>query len=166
MAGRIWGAERQWRHHLKPLLSAFSLEEPGCRTPMNERQKPTTHRKTASRHESSKRLVLFWLGLFMLTSDCVEESRSSASSSGGARLHENCSMDSDCQPGQSCLAWSYPAASCLGIRGHVQGQTCEIPCLSDSDCPPSLKCVLTQHGPGQACRDVGPPPRGADASSR
>lgn len=63
-----------------------------------------------------------------------------------ASLHGDCSGNTQCPAGQSCLTY-YGFAGASGPEFH----TCEIPCRSDSECPTGTQCVTIADGPGQVC---------------
>jgi hypothetical protein len=56
-------------------------------------------------------------------------------------LHGDCTPESECAVGQTCLEYT-------GIAGQPLS-SCEIPCDYPSDCPEPLQCAAIADGPGQ-----------------
>lgn len=63
-----------------------------------------------------------------------------------ASLHGDCSGNTQCPAGQTCLSY-------FGIAGAngPEFNSCEIPCATGADCPAGTQCVTISDGPGQVC---------------
>jgi len=57
-----------------------------------------------------------------------------------------CRADSDCAPGNECMAWSFESRP-WWARGMTY-RTCETPCHRPEDCPRGYECLTIDHGPG------------------